>query len=130
MIAEPIERWNYFEITLPGPETGNPFLDVTLEAVFTRPGRQVRVHGFYDGGGMFKLRHMPDLEGEWQYVTRSNVPALDGRKGELMCVAPSANNHGPVRVANAVNFAYEDGTPYIPVGTTCYVWNLQGDELE
>jgi 3',5'-cyclic AMP phosphodiesterase CpdA len=35
-----------------------------------------------------------------------------------------------VRVADTTHFAYEDGTPYIPVGTTCYVWNLQGDELE
>jgi hypothetical protein len=31
---------------------------------------------------------------------------------------------------NTTHFAYEDGTPYIPVGTTCYVWNLQGDALE
>jgi hypothetical protein len=35
-----------------------------------------------------------------------------------------------VRVANKQCFAYADGMPYIPVGTTCYVWNLQGDELE
>jgi hypothetical protein len=51
-------------------------------------------------------------------------------RGEFSCTAPSATNHGPVRVANQFHFSYEDGTPYIPVGTTCYVWNLQGDDLE
>lgn len=73
---------------------------------------------------------MPDLEGDWQFMTRSNAPALDGQKGEFVCMAPVGNNHGPVRVADTTHFAYEDGTPYIPVGTTCYVWNLQGDDLE
>ena len=125
-----IEKWDTFELALQGPETGNPFSDVTFTADFTQSGRQVHVGGFYDGGGSFKLRFMPDREGEWQYVTHSNVPALDGKTGALVCTPPSANNHGPVRVTNEVNFTFEDGTPYIPVGTTCYVWNLQGDELE
>lgn len=125
-----VGKWDFFELALHGPETGNPFLEVTFEADFTQPGHQVHVHGFYDGGGVFKLRFMPKLEGEWQYVTRSNVPALDGKTGVLNCTAPKAGNHGPVRVADTFYFAYEDGTPYTPIGTTCYVWNLQGDELE
>jgi hypothetical protein len=125
-----IEKWGCFELTLQGPQSGNPFLDVTLEANFTQPGQKIHVPGFYDGEGVYKLRFMPTREGEWQYVTYSNAPALDGITGVIRCTAPSAGNHGPVCVANTVNFAYADGTPYIPVGTTCYVWNLQGDELE
>ena len=35
-----------------------------------------------------------------------------------------------VRVVHTFHFAYEDGTPYIPVGTTCYAWTHQGDGLE
>ena len=125
-----VEKWDYFERTLRGPETGNPFLEVTLEADFTQSGRLVHVSGFYDGEGNYKLRFMPDREGEWQYVTRSNAPALNGQTGTFSCTPPSAGNHGPVHVANQYHFAYADGTPHIPVGTTCYVWNLQGDELE
>ena len=125
-----VEIWDYFELSLPGQETGNPFMDVTFESDFTQGSQQVHVHGFYDGGGVFKLRFMPNHEGEWQYVTRSNAAALDGKTGSLVCTAASTGNHGPVRVANTVHFAYEDGTSYRPVGTTCYVWNLQGDALE
>jgi len=33
-------------------------------------------------------------------------------------------------VRNTYHFAYEDGTPYFPVGTTCYAWIHQGEELE
>jgi len=129
-MPEQIEKWDYFELSLRGPETGNPFLDVTLEADFTQPGSQYHVTGFYDGGGQYRLRFMPNSEGEWRYVTRSNVSDLDGKTGSFVCAPASSGNHGPVRVAGAVHFAYEDGTPYIPVGTTCYVWNLQGDTLE
>ena len=28
-------------------------------------------------------------------------------------------------VANTYHMAYEDGTPYYSIGTTCYVWELQ-----
>lgn len=34
-----------------------------------------------------------------------------------------------MRVANTYHMAYEDGTPYYSIGTTCYVWELQSDEL-
>jgi len=125
-----VEKWDFFEIELQGPVSGNPFLDVSLEADFSLKTRQVHVTGFYDGGGIYKIRFMPDQEGTWSYVTHSSSPALDGQKGELVCVVPTGTNHGPVRVVDTTHFGYEDGTPYIPVGTTCYVWNLQGDELE
>ena len=125
-----IEKWDFFELVLNGPETGNPFLDVTLEADFTQGDHRVQISGFYDGEGVYKLRFMPELEGEWSFTTKSNVPDLDGVRGSLICTPAKAGNHGPVRVANHFHFAYADGSPYIPVGTTCYVWNLQGDVLE
>ncbi len=125
-----IEKWDVFELALRGQETENPFLDVTLEADFSQGDRKVHVGGFYDGGGVYKLRFMPALEGEWTYVTSSNLPELDGVRGSLLCTPAKAGNHGPVRVANQFHFAYADGSAYVPVGTTCYVWNLQGDALE
>jgi len=45
-------------------------------------------------------------------------------------VAPSPQNHGMVQVAHTFHFAYADGTPYRQIGTTCYCWSHQGDELE
>jgi hypothetical protein len=90
----------------------------------------VDVEGFYDGDGVYRIRFMPDEIGEWTYSTFSNVAGLRGRTGGFTCTAPSAGNHGPVRVRYATHFAYEDGTPYVPVGTTSYAWIHQGDRLE
>ena len=61
---------------------------------------------------------------------RATVAELDGKTGTFTATKPSAGNHGPVRVRNTFHFAYADGTPYFPVGTTCYAWTHQGDELE
>jgi hypothetical protein len=125
-----IEKWDFFEYVLAYQADSNPFVDVRLEAVFTHEDQRVNISGFYDGDGVFKIRFMPNREGLWQFVTQSNVTELNGQQEEFICIAPGAGNHGPVRVAQHTHFAYEDGSPYIPVGTTCYVWNLQGDELE
>jgi hypothetical protein len=128
--ADAVEQWSVFELALPGPTDGNPFLDVTLSARFTQGDHAVTAAGFYDGGGTYKIRFMPDRFGEWRYVTRSNVPALNDKSGTFVGQKPSANNHGPVAVHNTFHFAYADGTPYFPIGTTCYAWNHQGDSLE
>lgn len=125
-----VERWSVFELTLQGPLTGNPFMDVSFAATFRYKHREVAVDGFYDGDGAYKVRFMPDQEGEWSYTTASNASALDGARGGFVCTKPGATNHGPVRVRNTYHFAYEDGTPHKSFGTTCYVWNHQGDALE
>lgn len=131
-----VERWDSFELILDGPASGNPFMDVTFGVKFAYKYRVIDVDGFYDGanrnrsGGTYKARFMPDIEGDWTYTTHSNVAALDGKTGAFTCTSASAGNHGPVRVRDTYHFAYEDGTPYFPVGTTCYAWNHQGDALE
>jgi hypothetical protein len=126
-----VAKWDVFELSLAGPSHGNPFTEVSLEAVFTgSEGQTVRVTGFYDGNGSYKIRFMPGTEGTWSYRTASNARSLHQLEGTVECTAAAEGNHGPVRVKNTFHFAYEDGTPYIPVGTTCYVWNHQTVELE
>ncbi|MGC9467305.1 MAG: DUF5060 domain-containing protein [Anaerolineae bacterium] len=125
-----VERWSMFEVTLEGPKEGNPFLEVELSATFRHKHRVIEPEGFYDGTGTYRVRFMPDTVGEWTYTTHSNVGALDGQTGTLVCTPAQPNNHGPVRVDQTYHFAYEDGTPYYPFGTTCYAWNHQGEELE
>ena len=125
-----VERWADYEWVLEGPQDGNPFRDVTLAARFTHLSRSLDVAGFYDGDGRYIVRLMPDMTGTWQGVTASNSPELDNRTLTLTCTTASPGNHGPVRVSNTWHFSYEDGTPYLPFGTTCYVWNHQGDALE
>lgn len=130
MMPPEVERWGIGELALPGPQDGNPFLDVTLSAEFRYQNRTIEADGFYDGEGIYRVRIMPDAVGAWRYVTHSNCPALDGISGEFACVPASPGNHGPVHVRNTYHFAHADGAPYLQIGTTCYVWNHQGDELE
>ena len=125
-----VERWGSTEIALSGPSAGNPFMEVELSATFRQGGRTLKVAGFYDGDGQYKIRFMPPETGEWEYETQSNRAELSGRKGTLTAVAPSAGNHGPVRVKNTHHFAYEDGTPFWQVGTTSYAWAHQTEALE
>jgi hypothetical protein len=126
-----VEQWDFHEVVLRGPSGGNPFLEVDLSARFTNGSVTVDVAGFYDGDGVYRVRFMPGRQGVWDYETRSNAAELDGRTGRFVCVEPTAPvNHGPVRVRNTFHFAYEDGTPYKQIGTTCYAWVHQGDALE
>ena len=125
-----VEQWAVFELALSGPSHGNPFVDVTLRAEFSYQHRVVSVDGFYDGDGTYRVRFMPDVPGEWRYVTRSDCSALDGVSGTFTCTPAGPGNHGPVSVRHTYHFAYADGTPYFPVGTTCYAWIHQGDALE
>jgi hypothetical protein len=128
--AAATERWGIFEIELYGPDSGNPFMDVQLSATFQR-GDAIRVvTGFYDGDGVYRVRFMPDAIGEWHYTTKSNVPQLDGKRGRFTVTEASENNHGPVCVHNTFHFAYADGTPFKPLGTTCYAWISQEDGLQ
>lgn len=125
-----VERWGVYEIMLPGPTNGNPFVDVNLSARFTQGSETVEVHGFYDGEGVYRIRFMPDQTGDWKWQTSSNVRDLDGKQGDLTAINPAAGNHGPVKVAHTYHFAYADGTPYKPLGTTCYAWIHQEPGLE
>ncbi|MDQ0899494.1 DUF5060 domain-containing protein [Paenibacillus sp. V4I7] len=125
-----VEQWDMFELSVKGPAEGNPFTDVTFSATFKQRERSIEVPGFYDGAGTYKVRFMPGEQGVWTYETSGNLSELKGLSGEFECVAPAEGNHGPVKVSDTYHFAYADGTPHDSVGTTCYVWTHQGDELE
>ena len=124
-----VEQWNVFEIELQGSTSVNPFTDVTISASFTQGHRVVRVDGFYDGDGIYRIRFSPDTAGNWAYITHANIESLDGVTGEFACTAAEGGNHGPVGVHARTRFVYADGTTYVPVGTTCYAWNHQSDKL-
>jgi hypothetical protein len=128
--ARSAEQWGIFEVELKGPAEGNPFTDVNLSAVFANGGKSVEVAGFYDGDGIYRVRFMPDRAGAWNYETRSNRAALAGQTGSFTATAPTAGNHGPVRVAHTYHFAYADGTPFRQIGTTCYNWTDATEEWQ
>ncbi|MDR6808570.1 hypothetical protein J2Y45_005782 [Dyadobacter sp. BE34] len=128
--AARVERWERFELTLAGPQTGNPFADVNLSAEFSNGTEKIKVDGFYDGNGQYKVRFMPQKVGEWKYRTISSSKSLNGKTGAFSCIEPGKDNHGPVQVADTYHFKYADGTRYYPFGTTLYAWTHQPEGLE
>jgi hypothetical protein len=106
-----VEQWGVFELP-------------AASAEFRREHRTIHIDGFEDGGGLHKVRFMPDTPGEWTYTTSA------GESGLFQVTPPSPTNHGPVRVSNTFHFSYADGAPYLPIGTTCYAWTHQGEALE
>jgi hypothetical protein len=125
-----VEQWGVFELTLAGPTNGNPFIDVEFSARFTLGTNVVKVPGFYDGGGVYHVRFMPESQGDWRYETKSNRRPLNRQRGKFSVVAPAPGNHGPVRMTNTFHFAYADGTPYWQLGTTCYQWVHQTEAMQ
>jgi Domain of unknown function (DUF5060)/Protein of unknown function (DUF4038)/Domain of unknown function (DUF5605) len=134
-ISEPgntgqVEQWGVFEFEANGPQSGNPFVDVTFAARFTLEHRTVVVAGFYDGDGVYRLRFSPDTVGRWTFETTSNVRELSGKTGTFECLAAKAGIRGPVGTAHRFHFQYADGTPYFPFGTTCYSYGFIGAPLD
>ncbi|MBU7464792.1 DUF5060 domain-containing protein [Lactiplantibacillus pentosus] len=121
------ERWRSYELTLEGPTIGNPFTDVDLFGEFSHGSFKIKVRGFYDGNGQYKIRYMPEMTGEWQVKTVSNVSELDDQTAQFECVPAASTNHGPVRVQGKTHFAYADGNAYMPFGTTAYAWTVQSE---
>lgn len=115
------------ELLFDGPSHGNPFLEVDLVVEFSRNDDVVRVGGFYDGEGKYRVRFLPSHAGKWQFIACSNARSLDGVTGTV--TAAPDDSHGPVR-ADGHRFVAADGTPFAPVGTTAYVWTLQEEGLQ
>ncbi|MCS7089508.1 MAG: DUF4038 domain-containing protein [Verrucomicrobiota bacterium] len=128
--ADRAELWGVYEIRLPGPQAGNPFTEVQLWGDFVQGYERLEIPGFYDGEGRYLIRFMPPRPGVWRWRTRSNVESLHERTGEVEVGPPAPGNHGPVRVAYRYHFAYADGTPFRPVGTTVYAWLHQSEALQ
>ncbi|GHU86808.1 hypothetical protein FACS189476_00820 [Spirochaetia bacterium] len=124
-----IERWDIFEVSCPGKTEGNPFTDYAIQGIFKHKNETLKLDGFYDGEGIYKARFMPSFIGEYSFEVSGSFSEKT-YTGTFMVEAAGKNNHGPVRVANNFHFAYEDGEPYYSIGTTCYVWELQSDELQ
>ena len=74
--ATGVEQWGLFELALPGPAEGNPFLDVEFGARFSYKHRTVEVDGFYDGAGIYR-----PADGPW-YV---------GPGGRISFIRPSSD---------------------------------------
>ena len=116
------------EVALASAKTyANPFMEVELDAVVTRPdGKQLRVPAFWSGGNDWKLRYASDQLGVHTWRTECSDAAnsgLHGVAGKIEVVPYRGENpllnHGPVGVAkDQRHFAHTDGTPFFWLGDT------------
>jgi len=58
------DKWCIYEIELAGPSEGNPFTEVQVSGRFYLGDRSIEADGFYDGGGLYRIRCMPDETGD------------------------------------------------------------------
>ena len=138
--AKTIEKWGIFEVTVSGPKEGNPFCDQWIKGTFCCKNEKKTVDGFYDGDGTYRVRFMPSFIDEYTFEIEASFDINAGEEvpdeeapehklgtagggktaekcavrniltGSFIVTSPSADNHGPVRVAGTYYLAYEDGT--------------------
>lgn len=125
---EEVKLYGIFEKTFKGETKGNPFTDYEIFGEFKGEHETKKVRGFYDGDGNYVIRFMPSFEGRYTYRIWGSFSSK-ATEGSFIVQAAPAGDHGPIRVKDKFHFAYDDGTPYYSVGTTCYVWELRDDAL-
>jgi len=89
-------------------------------------GTVVLVDAFKKGKSLFAVRFMPQKMGKWEYKINGTTQRL---KGFFSVGEPKHDWHGVVR-ANGDVFCFEDGTKFLPFGTTCYAWINQSSKLQ
>jgi len=114
-----LERFKPHDFPFSAPVEGNPF-DVELWGDFAGPGgARLRVPGFYDGNGVWKIRFSPIVTGEWTLRTSSPLAALNG-KSAAFTAAANANPavHGRLRIdpEHPYHFIWEDGARFFLMG--------------
>jgi hypothetical protein len=116
-----VPRWEMHEFATKGQtDIANPFRDTAFVGEFVSPsGRTSLVNGFYDCDQTWRLRFAPDEQGKWSYRLRGEAVEIS-QQGAILCTAP--RGHGFIRIhpENPYAFAYADGTPFFPMGDTCY----------
>lgn len=118
-----MECFKTFELSLQGDQPSGSRTEVDVTAVFTNGGERVSVKGFYDGNGTYKVRFLPRKTGTWHWEITGTVSA----HGNEDCTR-SGTYHGLVQV-EGTHFAFEDGSKYLPFGTTIYALAHQTDEV-
>lgn len=121
--------WEMREITLTADRAyDNPYTEVTVWADLQGQGIKKCVHGFWDGGNVFKIRLVATAPGEWTWRTGSNQDdgGLNGKRGGFEAAdwsetqkRANPNRRGFVRAtANGHALQYADGTPFFLMADT------------
>ena len=91
-----VQKFEPFEATMvSSAKHANPYTDVVLEADLKTPdGKRIKVPGFWDGNGTWRIRFTPTRVGTWSWRTRCNDAELHGQEGEIECVMETESRRG------------------------------------
>lgn len=123
-----MRQYETFELTLSGPAPEGSEAVVDLSAVFKIDGQEKEIKGFYAGNGTYKVRYYPQNTGKYSWKVCSALPLEGQLEGTEECTPAKSDRHGMV-LADGIHFRYEDGTRYVPVGTTVYALLHQEESL-
>ena len=132
-----MRQFEIYEMSWQAGEPGQDWVQVELEALFEKNGNTVKAKGFYAGDGMYKIKFLPLETGDYTCTVTGRLPGkqdeiescLEIKESISLTAEPAAEGkHGPVRVVGT-HFSYEDGSRYLPFGTTVYAMIHQGSEM-
>jgi len=126
-----VECWDVLELDISSDkEYENPFRDVVVTGTFKGAGKSkpVRLEGFYDGDGAWRVRFVPHRPGRWVYAVELDRAQRERRRhrhqprpltvhGSFDCES-APGRRGFVRISkrNPYRFEYDDGAPFYPIG--------------
>lgn len=117
-------QYQMMEFVYEGAPPKESFVCVDLNAEFIHPLKCEKVRGFYDGDGIYRVRFLPEFQGEYHY----KIDGLFREEGTFTVAPADDQHHGPVR-ADGTHFKYADGKNYNAIGTTVYALAHQEDAL-
>jgi len=90
--AAGVECWDVFEVSLKGPSSGNPFVDVDLSARFRQGDRVFTAEGFYDGT---RSASCPMRRGGGRTLPRATARSWTARGARSPAPRPDRTITGP-----------------------------------
>jgi len=115
-----IEKWGIFELPIIAENvSGNHYKDISLQGVFQGPSETISIDGFWNGGNVWKIRMTPNEVGTWSYTLSGNHSAFN-RSGSFQVVDSNKKGHIHTNPENPYTFMWDDGTPFLWKGETCW----------
>ena len=118
-----MKQYETFELIFQGPVLTESWSRADLTAEFSCGSITKTVKGFYDGDGRYVVRFLPEIPGPWRWKVSGAVSASGGEN----CL-PAEKARGVVKAVDT-HFEYQDGTLFIPFGTTVNALASQDDAL-
>ncbi len=123
-----MRQYELFELKFQAKAPEGQETSASFTVGFDLNGKTTKVKGFYAGNGEYKARFYPQEAGICTWNMSGLEECTGKTSGTEECLPAAEGTHGMVRT-EGTHFVYEDGAPYIPMGTTVYALIHQTKDL-